>query len=100
MHRRQFLTAACSAAALSTLSRSSSAATPLQGKADHVISIWLGGGMGAVDTFDPKRRGDAAKKLAGSYYDSIETAVPGVLVCEHLKTLRTLDGSSHRRANA
>jgi len=89
MHRRQFLTTACSAAAASILSRESFA-TPLQGKADHVISIWLGGGMGAIDTFDPKRRGDPAKKLAGSYYDGIETAVPGILVCEHLKTLAPL----------
>lgn len=59
----------------------------LQGQAEHVISIWLGGGMGQVDTFDPKRRGDPQKKTAGSYYDSIETAVPGVRLCEHLKTL-------------
>jgi hypothetical protein len=55
-----------------------------------VISIWLGGGMGQIDTFDPKRRGDPAKKLAGSYYDSIPTAVPGVRVCEHLKRLAPL----------
>ncbi len=30
----------------------------LRGKAEHVISIWLGGGMGQIDTFDPKRKGD------------------------------------------
>ena len=60
---------------------------PLQGKAQHVISIWLGGGMGQIDTFDPKRKGDPQKKRAGSYYDSIETAVPGVRVCEHLPQL-------------
>lgn len=57
----------------------------IKGKAEHVISIWLGGGMGQIDTFDPKRRGDPAKKIAGSYYDSISTAVPDVSVCEHLK---------------
>ncbi len=62
----------------------------LQGKAEHVISIWLGGGMGQIDTFDPKRTGDPAKKAAGSYYGSIETAVPGVQLCEHLKTLAPL----------
>ncbi|MEC8473792.1 MAG: DUF1501 domain-containing protein, partial [Planctomycetota bacterium] len=48
------------------------------GKAEHVISIWLGGGMGQIDTFDPKKKGDPKAKKAGSYYESIETAVPGV----------------------
>jgi Protein of unknown function (DUF1501) len=59
----------------------------LFGKAEHVISIWLGGGMGQIDTFDPKRRGDPTAKQAGSYYDSIDTAVAGVQVCEHLPEL-------------
>jgi hypothetical protein len=40
--------------------------------------------MGQIDTFDAKRKGDPAEKVAGSYYDSIDTAVPGVQVCEHL----------------
>ena len=62
----------------------------IKGKAEHVISIWLGGGMGQIDTFDPKRKGDPKKKLAGSYYDSIETAVPGVRLCEHLPRLARL----------
>jgi len=62
----------------------------LQGKAEHVISIWLGGGMGQIDTFDPKRKGNPAEKTAGSYYESIETAVPGVRLCEHLKKLAPL----------
>ncbi|MGI9443943.1 MAG: DUF1501 domain-containing protein [Rubripirellula sp.] len=62
----------------------------IRGKAEHVISIWLGGGMGQIDTFDPKRKGDSKKRLAGSYYDSIETAVPDVRVCEHLPKLAGL----------
>ncbi len=62
----------------------------LMGSAEHVISIWLGGGMGQIDTFDPKRKGDPKKKQAGSYYDSIETAVAGVRVCEHLPQLAGL----------
>ncbi|MEX0818033.1 MAG: DUF1501 domain-containing protein [Pirellulaceae bacterium] len=62
----------------------------LRGQAEHVISIWLGGGMGQIDTFDPKRKGDPVKKVAGSYYESIETAVSGVRLCEHLKTLAPL----------
>lgn len=74
------------AGATSPLAAMDSAA-PLRGRAQQVISIWLGGGMGAVDTFDPKRRGDPKTKKAGSYYDSIETAVTGVSVCEHLARL-------------
>lgn len=62
----------------------------IQGKAEHVISIWLGGGMSQADTFDPKRKGDPKAKKPGSYYESIETAVPGVRLCEHLKTLAPL----------
>lgn len=54
------------------------------GKTEHVISIWLGGGMGQIDTFDPKAKGDPKGKKPGSYYDAIETAVPNVKVCEHL----------------
>lgn len=66
------------------------AEVPLRGKAEHVISIWLGGGMGQIDTFDPKRQGDPAARKPGSYYASIETAVPGVNVCEHLSQLAPL----------
>ncbi len=40
--------------------------------------------MGQIDTFDPKRRGDPKQKIAGAYYDSIDTAVADVQVCEHL----------------
>jgi hypothetical protein len=46
--------------------------------------------MGQIDTFDPKRKGDPSKKVAGSYYESIETAVDGVQVCEHLKRVAPL----------
>src|SRR3954466_785027 len=88
LNRRQFL--AGSAAALASCALRSPAAVtatapaPLKGKAEHCVFIWLGGGMGQIDTFDPKRRGDPRKKLAGSYYDGIDTAVPRVRVCEHL----------------
>lgn len=93
MNRREFLTTATAGAALlPSLARAAVApsAPLIKGRAEHVISIWLGGGMGQIDTFDPKRRGDPAKKIAGSYYDSIPTAVPGVRVCEHLKRLAPL----------
>lgn len=52
--------------------------------------IWLGGGMAQIDTFDPKRMGDAKAKKAGSYYPAIDTAVEGVQVCEHLKQTASL----------
>jgi hypothetical protein len=55
------------------------------GKAEHCIFIWLGGGMSQIDTFDPKPTiGDPKAKKAGAYYPSIDTAIPGVQVCEHL----------------
>lgn len=54
------------------------------GKAEHCIMIWLGGGSCHIDTWDPKRKGDPKAKKAGSYYDSIPTAIKGTDVCEHL----------------
>jgi len=68
------------------------AATALpKGKADACIFLWLGGGAAQMDTFDPKRKGDG-KKVAGSYYDSIDTAVRGVKLSEHMpKTAPLLD---------
>src|ERR1700712_4916456 len=93
MNRRDFLHAGAGApltAMLPPLAHAHADAPSPRGKAEHVISIWLGGGMGQIDTFDPKRRGDPAKKRAGSYYDSIETAVKDVSVCEHLKNIAPL----------
>lgn len=55
-----------------------------QGKAEHCIMIWLGGGSCHIDTWDPKRKGDPKAKQAGSYYGAIDTALAGVQVCEHL----------------
>jgi len=87
--RRQFLTTmgACTAG-MFLQGRSAWAAKPVaplaMGKADHCIMLWLGGGACHVDTWDPKRKGDAKKRVAGSYYDAIDTAVKGIQVCEHL----------------
>ena len=62
-----------------------------KGKADHCIFIWLGGGSAQIDTWDPKRKGDG-KQVAGSAYDAIDTAIPGVKVCEHFsQTAKILD---------
>ena len=90
MDRRSFLkqSSIFSAAALAGRSVSAeSTATKLpKGTAEHVIFIWLGGGMSQIDTFDPKRRGNskASPKVAGSEYGTVDTVVPGVQFCEHL----------------
>lgn len=76
--RRQFLGTVAAVAAAG-----SSAAAP-RGTADACIFLWLGGGMAQVDTFDPKRVGDPKARRAGSAYESIATAVPGVRVCRFL----------------
>jgi hypothetical protein len=88
LNRRRFLQSAAALAAAPALALE---ATP-KGKADHCIFIWLGGGMSQVDTFDPKAKGDnkVSPKKAGSLYDSVETAVRGVRVCEHLRQTAAL----------
>jgi hypothetical protein len=60
-----------------------------KGKADRCIFIWLGGGAAHIDTWDPKRKGDG-KKQAGSYYDAVDTAIPGAQVCQHLSRMAPL----------
>ncbi len=84
--RRDFLhTSLAAGAALAGLPALAADKSPaLRGKADACIFLWLGGGAAQIDTFDPKRKGDG-KKVAGAYYDSIPTAVPGVSVCQHLR---------------
>ena len=58
--------------------------TPLKGKAEHCVYLWLGGGAAQMDTWDPKAKGDPKLKKAGSYYAPIDTAVAGTQVCEFL----------------
>lgn len=84
--RRSFLaqSAAGSLAALTTSKSLLSAAPTAKGKADACIFLWLGGGACHVDTWDPKRKGDG-RKVAGSAYASIPTAIKGDSVCEHLR---------------
>ncbi len=68
-----------------TDSTADSQTRPAAGQAEHVIFMWLGGGMAQIDTFDPKTRGSSAERKPGTDYAVIDTAVAGVQVCEHLK---------------
>ena len=89
--RRSFLGA--SAALTTTALAHRLAAQPntaSRGRAEHCIFIWLGGGMAQVDTFDPKRVGDPATRIAGSAYASIPTAVNDVRVTEFLPRVARL----------
>lgn len=90
-NRRQFLRTTGAGLTVASLASwgaraeaSEAEAAPPQGKAKHCILIWLSGGASQIDTWDPKRRGDAKTREPGSYYDRIDTAIPGVQVCEHL----------------
>ncbi|MEX2216244.1 MAG: DUF1501 domain-containing protein [Phycisphaeraceae bacterium] len=94
--RRQFLGTAGAAASAAYLASAPALAAPKhavpKGKAEHCIVLWLGGGPAQIDTFDPKQRGDAKKRVPGSYYDSIDTTVKGIKVCEHLsRTAKVMD---------
>ena len=82
MNRRTFIKSTVATGALASPTVFSK---PAFGKAEHCVMLWLGGGMSQIDTFDPKPLGDAKTKKAGGYYKSIDTSVPGVQVCQHLK---------------
>lgn len=88
MNRRDFL----ASSALAALPAFASAAPAPKGKAEHCIFLWLGGGMGQLDTFDPKQKqpNKGPNKKAGSLYGSIETNAKGVRVCEHLPNVAKL----------
>ena len=90
MSRRAWLASSSAALGASALAHGETATPYPLGKATNVISIWLGGGMGQVDTFDPKPKGDPVKNVPGSLYESIPTAVPDVSVCEHLHQVAPL----------
>jgi hypothetical protein len=94
MNRRDFLAASAALTLPATLRSPLASAAPIKGKAEACIFIWLGGGMGQIDTFDPKAKGlnKGMPKKAGSLYDSIPTAVREVHICEHLtKTADLMD---------
>jgi hypothetical protein len=91
LNRRDFLAATGPALLAAAAGPRLFAQARPRGRADSCIFLWLGGGACHIDTWDPKRRGDG-KKQAGSYYDPVPTAVPGVQVCQHLaRTAKLLD---------
>ncbi|HEX6986389.1 MAG TPA: DUF1501 domain-containing protein, partial [Planctomycetaceae bacterium] len=62
--------------------------------ADRVILLWMAGGMAAPETFDPKRYepfqvGLPVEKVM-STFPAIDTAVPGVQVCEGLEHIASV----------
>ena len=64
----------------------------VSGSAEHCILLWLGGGAAQIDTFDPKRQSKDGRKDPGSAYASIDTAIAGAQVTEHLaRTAPLLD---------
>jgi len=100
MKRREYLKWMGNAAALGCLQSGASALTvqasqvPIKTRAataDSCIFLWLGGGASHLDTFDPKKL-STGRKDPGSYYPSVNTAIPGVQLCEHLsRTAKLLD---------
>lgn len=71
-------------------------AAPLVPTADSVIVLWMGGGMAATETFDPKRFTPFEKgmdpKSVLSTFPSIPTAVDGIRFSEGLENLaRVMD---------
>jgi hypothetical protein len=55
----------------------------------NVILLWMQGGPSHIDTFDPKP--DAPAEIRGEF-GVIDTAIPGVKVCEHMPLLaKSLD---------
>ncbi|MBA3313913.1 MAG: DUF1501 domain-containing protein [Planctomycetota bacterium] len=87
LDRRQFLATSSVAALAAATARGGESENPSApiGKAEHCIFVWLGGGSSHLDTWDQKRKGDAKAKKPGSYYDPLDTAIPGVQICEHLE---------------
>ncbi|MCG6154431.1 DUF1501 domain-containing protein [Rubinisphaera sp. ICM_H10] len=87
LNRRDILKATAATAAgsmiLPGIGRAEEHALKL-GKAEHCIMMWLGGGPAQMDTFDPKRVSKDGLKDPGSAYPAIDTAVPGIQLCEHL----------------
>ncbi len=87
--RRQFLRRSSAGIVAGALpiglsSRSAQSASLPTGQVRSVVIVLLSGGPSQLDTFDPKP--DAPAGIRGEF-GSIETATPGLRVCEHLPRL-------------
>lgn len=65
-----------------------------QATADACILLWMGGGMAAPDTFDPKhyvpfRKGLPVKEML-STFPAIETSVQGLEICQGLENIASI----------
>ena len=85
--------AALAAAAPRQLNAEETAAQPVP-TADSCILIWMGGGMAAPDTFDPKhyepfRVGLPVSEML-STFPAIDTAVSGVKICRGLENIASV----------
>ena len=73
-------------------------------RADACILLWMGGGMGAPDTFDPKlhvpfRAGLPITDVM-STFPAIDTVVPGLKICEGLENIaRVMDRATLIRSH-
>ena len=89
LHRRRFLQVGYSGLlgmGLPSLlaARNAGAGDATRGRAKSVIVILLSGGLGQLDSFDMKP--DAPEGIRGEF-KPIDTAVPGIRICEHLPLL-------------
>jgi uncharacterized protein (DUF1501 family) len=86
-NRRHFLKhlAGLSAFALpgaAFVQRLRAAAPALRKQNKSIIILWMSGGPSHIDTWDPK-----PEASTGGEFKPIDTAVPGIRICQHLPTL-------------
>ena len=78
--RRQFAERTAKAAlGLSLVPAADTVLAEAQGKAKHVIYLYMAGGMTHLDTFDPKPGADTQGQTG-----AVETGVPGIKLSEYL----------------
>ncbi|MEX2027127.1 MAG: DUF1501 domain-containing protein, partial [Pirellulaceae bacterium] len=85
--RRQFLRVSAAGVVGATLpiaAGNAIGAEPGSGRAKSVLIVLLSGGPSQLDTLDPKP--EAPAEVRGEF-SPIKTAVPGIMVCEHLPKL-------------
>ena len=72
-------------------------------RADSCIVLWMGGGMAAPETFDPKRYSPFEKGLPVakmlSTFPAIDTSVDGLRICQGLESIAWLPWSTSLNKN-